>query len=536
MLQGERLADDEALSAEILAQVAAPLGLSPAWLPEVPREIVGDCVIHDVGEPLPDRPGGVLLLVGARPGEPATVEAVREAGLRRYACVVAKARGGSTAGMVEAAESSDVALLIAADDTSWRDVDRLVGTLTEARNSRAPAYAQVRPGDLFSLANAIAHNVGGATAIEDVNGLMYAHSNLPHQGIDEIRLKSITNRVTPTFAGDVDRYIQVRNAEHPKRFRTTQPGLLNRMGMPVRAGGELLGLLWVLDGDPPLGDGADQALEDAATVTALHLLQIRQRENSQRWHRTEALAALLSGRLSAGVASAILGLPAASPTTVLAITTRAPDEESALGVARTIDLVNLYCEAWHPRGMAAAVEETIYALLPTTSETTRSRSLAAFARDVAGTVRRTNGFTLQIGIGPVAATLADVPESRRLAELTLAALAVDPPDPAVATIEELRSRVLLRRLADHEMFDLDLADGPLRLLLDHDHDRNTTYAETLLAYLDAFGDTASAARTLSIHENTLRYRVRRLQELFGLDLDDPDVRLVTWLQLRLPTL
>ncbi len=236
------------------------------------------------------------------------------------------------------------------------------------------------------------------------------------------------------------------------------------------------------------------------------------------------------------MASAILGLPADSPATVLAITTRAPDEESALGVARTIDLVNLYCEAWHPRGMATAVDQTIYALLPTTSEMTSTRSLAAFARDVAGTVRRTNGFTLQIGIGPVAATLADVPESRRLAELTLAALAVDPPEPAVATIEELRSRVLLMRLADLDVLELGLEGDPLRALLDHDRDKNSTYAETLLAYLDAFADTASAARTLSIHENTLRYRIRRLQQLFGLDLDDPDARLVTWLRLRLAQL
>ena len=36
-----------------------------------------------------------------------------------------------------------------------------------------------------------------------------------------------------------------------------------------------------------------------------------------------------------------------------------------------------------------------------------------------------------------------------------------------------------------------------------------------------------------MHENTLRYRIRRIEELFDLDLADPDVRLVAWLQLRL---
>jgi GAF domain-containing protein len=524
------------LTAAALAQVAASLQLYPGWLPAAPRTIVGDCVIHDVGDPVPDRPGGVLLMVGARPSHPETVAAVVDAGRRGYACVVVKARGDDLDELIADAERAEVALMIAADETAWRDIDRLVGALVDAQRSRTPSYAQVQPGDLFSLANAIAYSVGGATAIEDVNGLMYAHSNLPHQGIDEIRQQSIMQRVTPTFAGDVDRYLQVRNAGGPVHFVSTQPPLLSRVGMPVRAGEELLGLLWVLDGDPVLGDDVDQALEDAARVTALHLLQLRQQEDGHRWRRSEVLGSLLSGRLSASVASALIGLPVATRSTVLAITVREPDDESALGVARTIDLVTLYCEAWHPLALATAVDDTIFALLPTSTSGPRSRSVAGFARDVAGTVSRTNGVTLRIGIGPVAETLAEVPESRRLAELTLAALGHDPDGERVGTLEDLRSTVVLRQLAERGILDLDLPGDPLRQLLDHDRDKATTYGESLLAYLDAFGDTASAARRLSIHENTLRYRIRRLEELFGLDLEDPNTRLVAWLQLRLGAL
>ena len=520
------------LTAADLAQIAAPLQLLPVWLPAEPPPIVGECVIHDVGEPVPDRPGGVLLLVGARPTSRETVVAVEQAGQRGYACVLLKARGDDLGEVSRTAEAAAVPLVLVADESAWRDVDRLVTALVDAQESRTPSYAQVQPGDLFSLANAIAYSVGGATAIEDVNGRMYAHSNLPHQQIDGIRQDSIMHRVTPTFEGDVARYIQVRGSDRPVRFETTHAEYFGRMGMPVRAGGELLGLLWVLDGEPPLGDGAEQAIEDAATVAALHLLQLRQQENSHRWQRGEILASLVSGRMSAGVASALLGIPVASPTTVLAITTRAPEDESALGVARTIDLVNLYCEAWHPQALASAVDDTIFALLPAPAAGARSRSLAGFARDVAGTVRRTNGVTLRIGIGSVAETLEGVVESRRLAELTLAALGDDPGE-AVGTIEALRSRVVLRQLASRGVLDLDLPGNPLQQILDYDRETNGLYAESLLAYLDAFGDTASAAKALSVHGNTLRYRIRRLQELFDLDLDDPDIRLVTWLQLRL---
>jgi DNA-binding PucR family transcriptional regulator len=35
-----------------------------------------------------------------------------------------------------------------------------------------------------------------------------------------------------------------------------------------------------------------------------------------------------------------------------------------------------------------------------------------------------------------------------------------------------------------------------------------------------------------MHANTVRYRLRRAVELFGLDLDDADQMLVLWLSLR----
>jgi DNA-binding PucR family transcriptional regulator len=56
---------------------------------------------------------------------------------------------------------------------------------------------------------------------------------------------------------------------------------------------------------------------------------------------------------------------------------------------------------------------------------------------------------------------------------------------------------------------------------------------TLQAYFDAFGDMGAAAAQVNVHPNTFRYRLRRITEVFGLDLDDPDERLVAELQLRL---
>ena len=44
-------------------------------------------------------------------------------------------------------------------------------------------------------------------------------------------------------------------------------------------------------------------------------------------------------------------------------------------------------------------------------------------------------------------------------------------------------------------------------------------------------DPASASQF--VHANTFRYRLRRVQEVSGLDLDDPDARFAAMLQLRM---
>jgi PucR C-terminal helix-turn-helix domain len=57
-------------------------------------------------------------------------------------------------------------------------------------------------------------------------------------------------------------------------------------------------------------------------------------------------------------------------------------------------------------------------------------------------------------------------------------------------------------------------------------------AETLLAWLEHHGDTASVARRVHVHPQTVRYRLAQLRELFGEALDDPHARFELLLALR----
>jgi sugar diacid utilization regulator len=56
---------------------------------------------------------------------------------------------------------------------------------------------------------------------------------------------------------------------------------------------------------------------------------------------------------------------------------------------------------------------------------------------------------------------------------------------------------------------------------------------TLVGYLDSGGNYRRAARDLTVHVNTLRYRLKRIADIIHADLDDPEQRFRLLLAARL---
>ena len=73
--------------------------------------------------------------------------------------------------------------------------------------------------------------------------------------------------------------------------------------------------------------------------------------------------------------------------------------------------------------------------------------------------------------------------------------------------------------------------GPVAELRAHDHSHDTPYLATLRAWLQAQGDPAAAGALLGVHENTVRYRLRRMAEIIDLQLDDPGKRTAMMVEL-----
>ncbi|MFD7610606.1 PucR family transcriptional regulator [Streptomyces sp. NPDC059828] len=101
---------------------------------------------------------------------------------------------------------------------------------------------------------------------------------------------------------------------------------------------------------------------------------------------------------------------------------------------------------------------------------------------------------------------------------------------ALVEHEELAAGSVLPLLADDAV--RAFADGMLRALYEHDATGRGDLVASLRAWLSHHGQWDAAAADLGVHRHTLRYRMRRVEEILGRSLDDPDVRMELWLALK----
>ncbi|TXS53862.1 PucR family transcriptional regulator, partial [Streptomyces sp. uw30] len=96
--------------------------------------------------------------------------------------------------------------------------------------------------------------------------------------------------------------------------------------------------------------------------------------------------------------------------------------------------------------------------------------------------------------------------------------------------EQLAAGSVLPLLADDAV--KAFADGLLRALHEHDATGRGDLVASLRAWLSRHGQWDAAAADLGVHRHTLRYRMRRVEEILGRSLDDADVRMELWLALK----
>ncbi|MFB9904491.1 PucR family transcriptional regulator [Allokutzneria oryzae] len=499
----------------------------------VPRDAeVLDVVILDPDDEPGVRSGDLVLLIGAR-GR-AAVPLVRSAARRGAVAVAVKIDepDDAAAGVLrDAAQEAGIALLGVRPGARWEQLEALLrGVVSSARVAASTGDGQVL-GDLFGLAQTIAQLTGGIVSIEDPAYRVLAYSRSDDE-VDELRRLSILGRQGPESYLSMLRgwgvYQRLRSGEDVVHLdERVDLGIRRRLAVGIHAGAQYLGTIWVQQSGREFSAGADQALVGAARVAALHLIRQRSESSAEVRLRANLLRGLLDGRVDPATVGEQVGADLRRPSAVVIFAARGAERE--LRLTELTSLISVHAAAYRRAALVAPSAGRIYALLPELPSSGARETVLTLTKEIVSAARRRG--PVQAAIGAVAEDQHHIAESRRVAERVLTA-AAQHPEIEVATLEELRSEVLFGELVEVVAERPGIRDPRLRTLINHDAEHGSRFAESLRAYLDAFGDVAGAAAEMHIHPNTLRYRVRRAVELTGIDLADPRQRLVTALQLH----
>ncbi|MCX4672002.1 helix-turn-helix domain-containing protein [Streptomyces sp. NBC_01381] len=517
-----------------LGEPLVELQTAPAGLDVEIRSVT----LLDPEDPPVAHPGELVLAIGVR-GR-AAFPALRAAGRDGAAAVAVKVDApGQAAALSETAAEAGVALLSVRGEARWDQVD----AIARAALDDAPVDGSTEDadeGDLFSLAQTTAMLTGGIVSIEDTANRVLAYSrSADHDGADDLRRQSILG-----WQGPEAYLARLREWGVFQRLRTSDDvinvdshpelGIRRRLAIAIRSGDRQLGTIWVQEGSTPLTERSDQALLGAARVAALHLVR-RRRELSADVTLARTLAAgLLEGSSGPQPLAAHLGLDAARPAAVLGFSYGATEATGAeLARAEVTNLISVHTAARHRAALVTEGDHRIYVLLPQLPRSIDIGTLRGWGQDIADTARRHLGLVLRGSVGCIVPGLGKVPQSRREADRILDAMVNADVATTVAALPDIQAEVLVSEVLALLADRTDMRDPRLTAVTAHDSRHQGRLAESILAYLNAFGDVRAAAAQLHVHPNTVRYRIGRAEQLTGLDLSRPDQRLLAMLQLRL---
>jgi PucR C-terminal helix-turn-helix domain/GGDEF-like domain len=438
-----------------------------------------------------------------------------------------------------ASATSRVALLALARGASWTQVAALLRTiLAEGDVGRIGANDRLMgmpAGDLFSIANAVSALVDAPITIEDLNSCLLAFSG-GQDDADVLRSGTILGRRCPESYRQLleERGVFGALYRSERPISVDLPDVLPRVAVAVRAGDEVLGAMWALA--PELTQPREQAFVDSAAVVALHMLRQRAGADVDRRLRTDLVATVLEG--GSGAHDALRRLEIASgPAVVLAL--GIPKDDVVAPVARAeadrqrvADAFALHLAAVHPRSASALLGGVVYGILPVPHG--RDDADDSAVRIAQEFLKRTGDrIRYVVGVGRIAHNVAEIAQSRLDADRALRVLRSGRATNRIVRISDVYAGALLLELSDMVADDTTLPDGPIRRLIEYDAEHHAQLVPSLRAWLDAFGDVNAAAAAVHVHPSTFRYRLKRLTEVSGLNLDNADQRFAAMLQLRL---
>ena len=140
-------------------------------------------------------------------------------------------------------------------------------------------------------------------------------------------------------------------------------------------------------------------------------------------------------------------------------------------------------------------------------------------------------ISVSVGIGRPHRQLIDLRQSYYEASYAIKIRKLKGEPRVIASFDDLGSYGLLLGLQDTLSLEV-FYDSVLGKLQEYDEQNSSDLVKSLACFLEANGHWGDAAEKLYVHRHTLRYRMKRVEEITGRDLNQSQDRMEFWLALK----
>jgi purine catabolism regulator len=402
------------------------------------------------------------------------------------------------------------------------------------------------------ICRTLADLLESAVTVEDASFHLLAHAG---GSADPHRKETILRQGTPQrvlFDPQIQRMLREVEARRGPVKVPAFPHLgmsRERLIAPILAAGQVLGYISILDHPPHNEELAFMAIEQAALVLALSVAKERELSEVEGRVRGEFLEDLLHGTYGDEAAAQRrarhLGYPLHGSHIVMLVDiddfrgfnrARQIPEDAIQALKREyLRRVTGVVRISYARGLVQGRSDQVVALLPLGAEAgdyqVRAHAIGLQIQQAIADWKP--GFTVSVGFSGPTEAPTGVAGALREVTSVMESLARFRRWSQVIAVPELGLTGLLAAVTDERL--VDYSHRHLGPLIAHDSSRKGNLVATLRAYLET-GEQQQAAQRLRVHPNTLRYRLDRIREISGVDLEDPETRLNLAVALRVQAL
>lgn len=403
-------------------------------------------------------------------------------------------------------------------------------------------FQQYQNADIDELADVIGELLQNPITIEDADHKLIAYSS-HGESTDQARWSTIMGRRVPekvlTRLWKDGVFQALLTQDDPVHVPAKDEiGLGKRVAIAIRRSSDVLGYIWAQEVNRPITEGDDEILRQAARAAVSRLMQRQGKRKAEEQRRKEFLWELLLGNHNSEVAirqkadSLQMQLPASYLICVV----------EATGAARLDQY--LYPLMMRDKLYWVVDGSQIILLIGLTEASAKKDQSEVLIRKVrqflSDSLEKLEAHVSEgqvtAGYGLSYTAYTDIVKSYREALHAVKVKKLFPRE--TDSIHGYHELGIYRYLLQVKQWEEEQGYRNERIeqLKLYDKDNQTAMLETLETFLDAAGKVNVTAQRLHVHINTLSYRLRRIEEIIRVDLENMNQRAALYLELKMEKL